>query len=261
MTEEKGSSVLDALTKVVSLVSLVIALLASWKALQQDPEIKRLQTETQRLDNALKQADAQLKNLESTRRVTLELYQEVKNVIQRKDKDQREEEALLILVEALADDPFRSKLLKVMAAGAKNEGVKTSAAKSSRFYDEESVVQTGFAPAAAAGRAANGSAFGDFNVDVFYCEAKQASSKTLAEKALQVRKPADTGRWRVRLLPESINQQPGYAVKTNEIRFTPPEERPVADALAQALAGQGIPVQLHATSYPTPGYVSVFICQ
>ena len=121
MPDDKSSSgTLDVVTKFITVFSLGLAAFAAWKALPYDAEIKQLQAETQRLDLALKQADADLKGLESNRKVTLELYQEVKSVIQKKDKDQREEDAVRVLVESLADDPLRWKLLNVIAAGARS---------------------------------------------------------------------------------------------------------------------------------------------
>jgi hypothetical protein len=118
-------------------VSLALGVFATWKALPADAEIKRLQAEDTRLDLALKQADADLKGLESSRKVTLELYQEVKNVIEKRDRDPREEDAVRVLVESLADDPFRYKLLKVIAIGAKDTLVKHAAAATSAFYTVE----------------------------------------------------------------------------------------------------------------------------
>jgi hypothetical protein len=264
--EEKPSpsptpSTLDVLTKLVTFVSLAIASFAAWKSLPIDADIKRLQAETQRLDLALRQADAELKNLESNRRVTLELYQEVKKVIEKKEKDSREEEALRVLVESLADDPFRWRLLRVLAVGAASPEVKETAAATSKFYEEEATAPARPSAAIETAQAAGSAALGSFNIDLFYCDAKRATSEPAARSVLGLKAAGDTGRWRVRSLPESINRQPGYGVTTNEIRFTPPEERPVAEALSKALAARGIASQLRETSYPTPGYVSVFICQ
>ena len=189
----------------------------------------------------------------------MELYQEVKKVIEKKDKDPREEDAVRVLVESLADDPFRWKLLGVIAVGARDATVKESAAATSKFYQED--VQT--QPTAQAPPKNNEvrSAVGSYNVDFFYCEKKQSTSEPLARSARALKTTMDTGHWRVRALPESINQQPGYSIQTNVIRFTPPDERPVADALAKALAAKGVKVQFQEISYPTPNYVSVFICQ
>jgi len=264
---KKSADLIDVLTKVVTLISLALAAFAAWKALPTDAEIKHLQAETQRLDLALKQADADLRTLESSRKLTLELYQEVRQVIQKHDKDPREEDAVRVLVESLADDPFRWKLLRVIAIGAQDSYVKESAAATSRFYEEEeAVVQTrpvptANAPSNAATAPSATGGFGNFNVDVFYCQKKRASSEPLARAALELKGQGASGRWRVRELPDSINQQPGYGVWSSEVRFTPPDERPVADALVQAMASKGVKLALHETAYPTPGYVSLFICQ
>ncbi|HYD80089.1 MAG TPA: hypothetical protein VEC06_09805 [Paucimonas sp.] len=257
-----SSATVDFLTKAVTLVSLALGIFATWKALPADAEIKRLQAETQRLDLALKQADAELKNLESNRKLTFELYQEVKKVIEKEDKDPREEDAVRVLVESLADEPFRWKLLKVIAVGAQSEEVKEIAAATSKFYEEEVSVQArpGAAPKPAEANAAHAGA-GAYNVDFFFCEDKQPTSEPLARAARDLKSPSDTGRWRVRALPRTINQQPGYSITVNEIRYTPPEEKPVADALAKMLSAKGLQFKFHETSFPTPGYVSVFICQ
>jgi hypothetical protein len=259
-------SLLDWATKAVTLVSLALAAYAAGVAIPADAEIKRLQGEMQRLDLALKKADADLKNLESNRKVTLELYQEVKKVIEKKDKDSREEDAVRVLVESLADDPFRWKLLGVIAVGAKDLSVKETAAATSKFYQEDAQTQlpsSNTADAKSNTAAANPleTGIGSYNIDFFFCEKKQPTSKPLAQAALSLKSASDTGQWRIRALPESINQQPGYSIQSNVIRFTPPDERPVADALAKALATKGIKVQFQEISYPTPKYVSVFICQ
>ncbi|MFA9441064.1 hypothetical protein ACDA63_15620 [Uliginosibacterium sp. sgz301328] len=78
---------------------------------------------------------------------------------------------------------------------------------------------------------------------------------------LNLQTAGSTTRWRVRALPESVNQQPGCGICQGEIGFTPPDEAVTAKALAKALYDRGSTAALHETSYPTPGYVSVFVCQ
>lgn len=265
MSDSRSASPsIDMLTKVVTVISLAIGVFATWIALPADAEIKRLQAETQRLDLALKQADAELKSLEFNRRVTLELYQEVKKVIEKGSRDPREEDAVRVLVESLADDPFRWKLLRVMAVGAQSSAVKATAAKTSTFYEEEAQVQQRAAvPAARLADTKRLEAAGlrGFNLDIFFCEKRRATSEPLANAVRELDPKSEGTRWRVRALPESINQQPGYGINGNEIRFTAPQERPMADALAHALSVKGIDVRFRETTHPTPGYVSVFICQ
>ncbi|MEO8418802.1 MAG: hypothetical protein ABI475_08775, partial [Methylophilaceae bacterium] len=195
MSDEKPGT-LDLITKVITVVSLALAAFATWKALPYDAEIKRLQAETQRLDLALKQADADLKSLESNRKVTLELYQEVKNVIEKKDNDPRKEDAVRVLVESLADDPFRWKLLNVIAAGAKSAEVKQAAAETSDYYREEAQVPLAAPRESDVATATTG--IGSFNVDIFYCEKKKATSEPIARAALSLKTSSDTGRWRLR---------------------------------------------------------------
>lgn len=82
---------LDTITKFLSVSSLFIAVIAAWKALPLDAELKVLQRETQRLDNELKlagarlrEAEAQLKADESQRKLSFDLYQEVKKVLEKR---------------------------------------------------------------------------------------------------------------------------------------------------------------------------------
>lgn len=257
MSDESGD-IFDKVSKAVTLLSLCIAVYAAWKAIPADAQIKELQAETVRLDNALKQADSDLKNLESSRQMTIKLYAEVKDVIHNKDVSTREEDAVRVLVESLAEDPLRYKLLNVIAAGAKSAEVKQAATETSKFFKDEA--QTPGLPAAVSDRATP-TAIGSFNVDIFYCENKKGSSEPVARAAMGLKSVSETGRWRLRALPESINQQPGYQIDSNVVRFNAPEERAVAEALMNAFKTQSVTVQFEESSYPTPGYISVFICQ
>lgn len=261
---------LDSASKGLTIASLALAVLAAWKAVPLDADLKALQAETQRLDNELKiasaklaEAETQLKQAEAGRKLSFDLYQEVKQVLEKKDRTPRDEEALRVLVEALADDPFRYKLLSVLAVGASSPSVKQSATESSTFFQEEAQLNSRQRPSGAENNLARPTQglIGNYDVDVFYCSGRQASSQPLAEKAKGLKNKDETGRWRLRSLPESINQQPGYGVSTNEIRFNAPDELPVARILQERLAGAGIQARLRETLQPTKWYVSIFICQ
>jgi hypothetical protein len=252
------ASLLRLLGKGVTLVTLCVALYAAWLAVPADAELKALQAETQRLDNELKEADAALKNLESDRKLAMELYKEVRDVLSRKEATRREEEAVRVLVESLADDPFRVKLLDVLATGARSEEVREVAAETSNFFKQEVQVERddefdSSVPIPASNLAS-------LNVDVFYCEKQKASSEPIANAALGVKARADLGRWRTRSLPESINQRPGYRIDSNVLRFNAPEERAVAEELAARLKAKSIDVELRESVSRTPNYLAVFIC-
>ncbi len=255
---------LDKIKNVVTILSLCIAVFAAWKAIPADAEIKRLQARTAELDLQLKQADANLKAIESTREFSFALYKEVKTVIDSTTSTSRQEDAVRVLVESLAEDPLRSKLLSVIAASAKNPEVKAAASATSRFYEEQTRLPVQAIQAttgAALPQATPTSPLGAMSVDFFYCELKRATSEPIAQAARSAKPPGSKGSWRARLLPESINQQPSYQITSSVIRYNPPGEREAAQALAKSLADRQVNARLQETDYPTPGYVSVFICQ
>lgn len=270
-TEETSSkpSFSDGLGKWVSVISLVVGLIsaaigvfAAYIALPQDKEIKRLQVESSRIDNAVKRTDAELKTAESSRKLTLDLYQEVRKVIQSEKKNPREEEAVRVLVESLAEDPFRGKFLNVIALGANNTDVRRKAETSAVFYkEEETMNDTGTTPFLSSGSPMSPtSKYGAFNIDFFYCESSRQKNEPLAAKAAALQNSQSKGRWRARLLPESINDQPGYNIHDNIIRFNNDEK-----AIAQTLTTDirtNLQVDLKGMEilYPTPNYVSVFFC-
>jgi hypothetical protein len=261
---------LDSASKTLTLISLAIAVMAAWKALPLDAELKNLQGETQRLDNELKvaaarlkEAEVQLKEAESSRKLSFDLYQEVKKVLEKKDRTPRDEEALKVLVESLADDPLRYKLLSVLAVSATTPEVKKSATESSMFYRQEAELTTRQPETIVKATIpeSTGGNIGSYDIDIFYCAAMKETSEPITKQILNVRLDSESGRWRSRLLPESVNQQPGYGVISNEIRYNAPGELPVAKILQQRLKDKGIDTVLKESLQLTKWYVSIFICQ
>lgn len=260
---------LDSLSKVITIASAGIAVFAASIALPLDAELKRLQAQTQKLDidlkaaeGRLKEAEARLKETESGRKLSFDLYQEVRKILERKDKTPKDEEALRVLIESLADDPFRYKLLGVLAVSASTPEVKRAATESSSFFREEAqVAQKPLATPAQSGSPVQSTAVGSMDVDVFYCAAKQATSESIARNVLALQQPVESGRWRLRLLPDSVNQQPGYGITSNEIRYNVPDETAAAKTLADRITRTGLKVALRESQQPTRWYISVFICQ
>lgn len=256
---------LDATSKALAIASAAIAVFAAWKALPLDERLKELNIQLADTDRRLKEAEARLKETESGRKLSFDLYQEVRKILERKDKTAKDEEALRVLIESLAEDPFRYKLLSVLAVSATAPEVKRSASESSKFYEVQAQLsqQSQAAPSVAAPKAAGGSstAIGSMDIDVFYCAAKQATSEPIARKLLQLQQPGETGRWRLRFLPDSVNQQPGYGITANEIRYNAPLETEAAKLLAQRIGSAGVQTTLRESMQLTKWYLSVFVCQ
>jgi DNA repair exonuclease SbcCD ATPase subunit len=104
-----------------------------------------------------------------------------------------------------------------------------------------------------------GSVFGNMSIDVFYCEERGAEAKRIAEQIMALKADAQ-GRWRARPLTKAANSGDGYGLKANLIRHNA-DEIEVAQRL-QKLAREtdGIEFQLQKIAYPTPHYISAFVC-
>jgi hypothetical protein len=103
--------------------------------------------------------------------------------------------------------------------------------------------------------------YGSMSVDLFYCEDSGPASKDAALAAQSLRQNNSTGRWRVRELSQKLNANEGYRVASNVIRFNP-DEREIASRLAVDLGNLlSSEVALQEIAYPTPGYISVFLCK
>lgn len=263
------SITIDNILKMLAIPTAAIAVFAAIIALPLDAELKSLQNQTQRLEldlkaaeGRIKEAEARLKETESGRKLTFDLYQEVRKILERKDKTAKDEEALRVLIESLAEDPFRYKLLSVLAVSASSPETKRSASESSSFFRDESLID--HRPNTSMIRETEKirpSAVGSMDVDVFYCASKQSTSEVIAKNIIALKQSSESGRWRLRLLPESVNQQPGYGITSNEIRYNIPDESDAAKVLAERIANAGHKVSLRVSQQLTAWYISVFICQ
>lgn len=254
-------SFLEKISKLLSLVSLVIAVIAATYALPLDKKIKALDAETKRLENARIEQDLELKKLETARQLSLQLYGEVKDVLRSKDRSEKEEEAVRVLVDSLADDPFRWKLLQALAAGANDPEVKQKAEVTANFFkDEESVPvvsANALAPRPQALPAPSEKPYASIKIDWFYCGSEH---QPLVKAAMDLKTTEVSGRWRPRLLPAEINSRPGYNVHTNVIRFNA-DEKKAAEGLQSDLRKKlNMDVLMQEIQYPTANYISVFFC-
>jgi hypothetical protein len=145
--------------------------------------------------------------------------------------------------------------------------VRKKAETSAAFYREELPTYgahvSGASPSSSAVVPTIGSStsrYGSFNIDFFYCESSRQKFEPLARTAASLKDSTSTGRWRARLLPESVNAQAGYNIHENVIRYNS-DEKGIAQALLSDLKTK-LQVEANAMeiAYPTPNYVSVFFC-
>lgn len=104
-----------------------------------------------------------------------------------------------------------------------------------------------------------------WDFDVFWCERGGNAAMDQAAAAMRIidRSMPGHGLIRVRLLPDSINQQPGYRIGGYVIRREDtPDERAKATELRRALDGNlgGAVFAEQLSSQTTRFYLSVFVC-
>lgn len=103
--------------------------------------------------------------------------------------------------------------------------------------------------------------FGTMNVDIFYCANGSSVNGDLARQLLTLREGQSTGNWRVRELSPVVNATEGYSLSKDVIRFNT-DEREIAQKLKEDIdKASGHIIGLQEIAYPTPGYISVFLCK
>ena len=89
-------------------------------------------------------------------------------------------------------------------------------------------------------------------------QAKQLAERIALAKNLD---PNASGRWRVRKLLAEVNERQGYQISGYAMRVNSEEEQRLAGELAAIVQKQGgAAFTVTRTSFPTPWYISVFVC-
>jgi hypothetical protein len=107
--------------------------------------------------------------------------------------------------------------------------------------------------------------WGALTYNLFWCEnanspngAYQAAAQAQALKTLD---PNARGEWRVRKLPRSVNERPGYQIHRNVIRTSSDEETAIAKTMIEVLAQHGSTgFTIEQINYPSPASISIFFC-
>lgn len=177
--------------------------------------------------------------------------------------DARQQQAATALVIVMAGEPLRGRLLQLFDQAATTapevrRSVSEVIQKEGTFQREEAVVQV----ATAAEPSQSGAGWGEWDVDVFWCERSGAGSEQQAQAIVDaLRADGAKGRLRARILPDSINAQAGYGVRGYAIRRDAGEEER-ATAL-EVLAERVLPQTDFVVSSSRSGtrwYLSAFVC-
>ena len=108
--------------------------------------------------------------------------------------------------------------------------------------------------------------WGNYDLDIFWCEGQPDSgaNQVIATKIAGFRATDNkaSGRWRLRPLPVAVNQRSGYRVSGIQVRVSSEDERPIAQQLIKLMDTQLSIRQasIKPTIQKTPWYLSVFVC-
>ncbi|MCR9077292.1 MAG: hypothetical protein NXI07_14740, partial [bacterium] len=104
---------------------------------------------------------------------------------------------------------------------------------------------------------------GGWDYDVFWCEKEPSEiERATAQEVATAITGANTGRVRVRMLPDAVNARPAYQVKGAVIRADSTEmEVAEAERLRDAIkAATGLTFTVEQNTGESPWYLSVFLC-
>lgn len=165
------------------------------------------------------------------------------------------QEVAMKLVISSEDSPLRNGLLASLATSTYSNiksGSQQTSLKEKVFVQDNSQIGV------------KNSSDSGWDYDIFWCEKSGESAEKSAQRIVnhlneKKAKGDDTiGRVRVRMLPDSINEQPGYRISGNLIRYNESESKQ-AQLLKQS-TNAIVPFDLSLSRMNTKWYLSAFIC-
>lgn len=185
---------------------------------------------------------------------------------------ERKERVVYGLVLSMASDNLKEPFTQALAIQVQAPELKREVDKAAAYFQQDAesrlAVAAVQAPAAPPGQGRNPLA--TLKIDLFYCEQDNDNDalRKKAEELADAMKLAGAGSWRVRSLPQSINQVPGMMVRSPQVRFNVQEnEFAAAKSLSELMQREVQSRYRVSASFdtkqvrtPTPGYLSVFLC-
>ncbi len=206
------------------------------------------------------------KQHESDAQLTFKLYEEVKSALLAEKDPEKRQLIALKLVEELASESFKTRLITVIRDATPIAGIKEKASTAAYASESNELAARPAEPppikASVTAVSNKTSTWSNLDFDFFWCESSGEKAKQEAFEALTIKDAAATGRWRVRMLPNSINAQSGYGISDYQVRINQ-DEQEIGSRLKASLASvspAGRDFVIREVRNPTPYYVSVFFC-
>ncbi len=273
---ESAKGFIEVLTLFVGLIAAGFAVFATVKSYDAEHAAKEAEVNLKQAQIEIARSSELRAEHESITDRDKFVYAEVVKVFSDSDPKEiktRKELAVSALINAFASTELKAPLLTIFVEGASSPVLKQEAQSASKFWlaEQEGMVKQLGATKAFMDFAVATATLPRFDVDIFYCESmenkvEEARWRGLAEAvgtAVNEKNVLPThGRWRVRAVPRSVNNLPGYQIKSLQVRYSIAEgEEGAAKELATFLQAQTKQVfALHPVQQASPGYVSAFFC-
>lgn len=247
-------------------ITVVTALLAAWvnysvSTVKSDLDLQRVKLDEQQASLNKLTTERNLKKFDED--LTFRVYDAV--ITSLKADDTKQQQAASALVIVMAEEPLRTQLLQVFdkaqaTAPEVREEVSKILATEQRFHQEEAMAKSATAAAPSPSIASDG--WGNWDVDVFWCQNSGESAQKSADAIVAaLEKDGAKGRLRARVLPDSINARSGYRISGYAIRRdTGEEERAVALKTVAEQALSGTTFEILPSGSATRWYLSAFVC-
>ena len=246
---------------VITAILTVVAATSQIHLSNLDGDLKKQDILLKDQDAKIRASEEQRKQHESDAQLTFKLYEEVKSALLAEKNPEKQQLIALKLVEEMASEPFKTRLITVIRDATPLAGVKEKASTAAYVSESKALeVRPAEPPAKAVATANRASVWSNWDFDFFWCEDSGDKGKQEAYEALAIKDSGASGRWRVRMLPNSINAQSGYGISGYQVRINP-NERDVGNKLKSSLASASTSNRdyvIREVKNPTPYYVSVF---
>ena len=251
-----GKTLLERLQLIVSIVLAAAAGYSAWQMNATEKSLKETERSLKTRESERKDSEEMRANRESIEKKQLLVYDAVVKSLE--SGDAKKQSVSKALVTALLEDPLRTELLVVLTTSAAPEIKKeaqATIAQESAFKAEERVVR-------AAARA-KPTDWADWDFDIFWCERSGNAAQAQADKMKkQLEAEGAKGRIRVRLLPDSIHDRPGYQHAGYVVRYNAGEEAQSdrLKSLGDTVVGPAGAFVSSISYQATPWYLSAFLC-
>jgi len=180
--------------------------------------------------------------------------------------DAKQQQAASALVVVMMQEPLRTQLLQVFSRSQSTtpevrQDVDKIVMEEDRFRADQSTLAVRSLSATTA-HPPHESIWETWDIDVFWCERSgEAARREAQEVVTRIRAEGARGRIRARLLPDTINAQPGYGIDGFAIRRHANDDKQVfaLQKLAQAVI-PGSAFDIQTSGMPLQWYISAFIC-